>query len=157
MDLLATTLRAAQFAAHAAHNLVEGKTFHEDHAFFGAAYDAYTEAFDDLTERIIGKGEETADILQWNKDAAEQAAECEDCTDPEAVYRTLDKLEGEIQDKVEEYVGDGVDSGVENLLQGIADASQKRQYKIQQRLGGKSIAKKAKQTTKAPKDFDLDK
>ena len=156
MDLLAIQLRAAQFTAHAAHNLVKGQTFQQDHSFFGEAYDAYTDAFDSLTERIIGQGDEPADILDWNLTAAKEARDaCNDCSSPDAAYKALIAFEDAIQEKVEEYIDDQPSSGVANLIQGFADDSQTGQYKMQQRLGGKS-ERKPKSKVLGPKALEID-
>jgi len=50
MSSIATLLRALQFLAHRAHNVIKGPTFFEDHKFLGKLYPDYEAAYDDIIQ-----------------------------------------------------------------------------------------------------------
>ena len=131
MKDLATLYRAAQFYAHAAHNLASGPTFFEDHEYLGELYGAYESAYDDLIERMIGLGV-NVDISAVNKAAVNSAFHHEAESTDECFAYLLD-MEDEICDQIKVLVPKSTD-GTQNLLQGLADDSEKRQYKLGQRL-----------------------
>lgn len=131
MNELATVLRAAQFYAHAAHNLTSGFTFHEDHEYFGELYGAYESAYDGVIERMIGFGTEP-DINAITLAAAKDIQNYKHDT-PEHCYEELMDYEKQICDLVVKFNGEA-SLGTQNFLQGLADDSEMRQYKIGQRL-----------------------
>ena len=131
MNNLAITLRAAQFYAHAAHNTTSGMTFHEDHEFFGELYGAYESAYDSVIERMIGLGV-SVDINEITLEAANDIQGYEH-GDPEKCYDELMDYEKKICKMVDTY-NKGASLGTQNFLQGLADESEMRQYKIGQRL-----------------------
>jgi DNA-binding ferritin-like protein len=130
MTDLAVTLRAAQLAAHAHHNLVKGPTFFPDHEFLGELYGTYETAYDHVIERMIGLGK-TPDLRAVTKDAA-------------GLFDKIMSLKGEWSDvflRVEEAIRhDAVvalaqkpTDGTQNFLQGLCDESESRTYKLRQR------------------------
>ena len=146
MHTLATTFRLAQFAAHDFHQRVSGRTFLTDHAFFAELYESYETAYDQLVERIIGQGESVSPS-QLTYLAAQRAEAFRDKVEADDMYAALMTLERTIcreidtllmarevdeEDRTEEE--SMITTGVENLLQGMADASEVRQYKFKQRL-----------------------
>lgn len=146
MHTLATTFRLAQFAAHDFHQRVSGRTFLTDHAFFAELYESYETAYDQLVERIIGQGESVSPS-QITYLAAQRAEAFRDKVEADDMYAALMTLERTIcreidtllmarevdeEDRTEEE--SMITTGVENLLQGMADASEVRQYKFKQRL-----------------------
>ena len=146
MHTLATTFRLAQFAAHDFHQRVSGRTFLTDHAFFAELYESYETAYDQLIERIIGQGESVSPS-QITYLAAQRAEAFRDKVEADDMYAALMTLERTIcreidtllmarevdeEDRTEEE--SMITTGVENLLQGMADASEVRQYKFKQRL-----------------------
>jgi len=140
MHDLAIQFRTAQFIAHEYHNTVKGPTFFSDHAFLGELYETYTEAYDDLVEEIIGLGMEVypADLTEI---AASKAVSSEK-PDSTIMFRNLLLRERQIckmiSDMLEGDEGLNVESlteGTENLLQDLAMRSNKRQYKLRQRIG----------------------
>jgi len=132
MNNLATLFRAAQFYAHNAHNLASGDEFFQDHKFFGAAYEAYTEAYDSIVERMIGLGV-AVDLPLISKNAANLVAESGKHVDNKECFQSLFGLERAICAAIKTEVPNASD-GTQNMLQGLADESEMRQYKIQQRL-----------------------
>lgn len=133
MSSIATLLRALQFLAHRAHNVIKGPTFFEDHKFFGKLYPDYEAAYDDIIERIIGHGTETISISKINKTAAEMSSVSPDETKADAFLRIILKGEKDLCALIEKAAPKAT-QGTQNLLQGICDNSEKRQYQIKQRL-----------------------
>lgn len=146
MHTLATTFRLAQFAAHDFHQRVSGRTFLTDHAFFAELYESYETSYDQLIERIIGQGESVSPS-QITYLAAQRAEAFRDKVEADDMYAALMTLERTIcreidtllmarevdeEDRTEEE--SMITTGVENLLQGMSDASEVRQYKFKQRL-----------------------
>ncbi len=133
MKTLAKLYRQAQLYAHMAHNLAKGPTFFEDHEFFGEAYAAYEEAYDSVVERMIGQAPDedfSQTLLEINQSAC---AALYPATSNNACLGEL--LEMEVMICAEIAVASvGASPGTQNLLQGLCDLGEVRQYKIQQRL-----------------------
>ena len=133
MDSLITQLRALQFLAHRAHNVIKGPTFFEDHEFFGELYPAYEAAYDSAVERVIGCGTEKLSIAKINIAASKMSDILPDETKPEPFFRAILKGEKDLCGMIDEAVKKA-SQGTQNLLQGICDASEVRQYQLKQRL-----------------------
>ena len=133
MDSLITQLRALQFLAHRAHHVTKGPTFFEDHEFLGELYPAYEAAYDSAVERVIGLGTEKLSIAKINIAAAKMSAILPDETKPEPFFRAILKGEKDLCGMIDEAVKEA-SQGTQNLLQGFADESEARQYKLKQRL-----------------------
>lgn len=131
MDKLATVFRAAQFYAHAAHNMTKGETFFSDHDYFGDLYGAYEEAYDGIIERMIGLSMKP-DINKITMDAAKVMAEY-DYFSTAKCFTVLLETEMEICALIDK-LNKNASLGTQNFLQGLADDSEKRQYKIGQRI-----------------------
>lgn len=131
MKQIAITLRALQLFAHNAHNMAKGSTFLEDHEFLGDLYEAYEGSYDDVVERMIGEGDET-DLNAIAEFAVETCAEKSPKNNDEA-FATILEYEKELCSNIAKEVR-GASDGTQNLLQGIADESLVRQYKIGRRL-----------------------
>lgn len=139
MQTLASIYRFLQLFAHAGHHLTSGCTFNQDHAFFAELYAAYEEAFDDIVERLIGTGKLSGvkDRLDLDAKAAGILAktDSEELTCAEDWFEILLEMEQEICGKIEKLAGGKVSQGTLNLLAQLADDSEKRQYKLAQRIG----------------------
>lgn len=133
MDSLITQLRALQFLAHRAHNVIKGPTFFEDHEFLGELYPAYEEAYDSAVERAIGLGTEKLNLAKINVAAAQMSDILPNETKPEPFFRAILKGEKDLCGMIDEAVKKA-SQGTQNLLQGFADESEARQYKLKQRL-----------------------
>ena len=133
MDKIATTLRAAQLTAHNFHNMTRGMSFFADHEFFGEVYGEYEGDYDAVVERCIGTGE-AIDLCEVTTNAAAKSSNY-DCSDMAAdeMCAVLLGLEREIQAQATE-ANKGATLGTQNLLQGIADKSEMRVYKLRQRI-----------------------
>lgn len=130
MQEIATTLRTLQLVAHNGHNLASGETFLQDHEYLGSLYEEYEEEYDSVVERAIGENAKI-DLLEVSLDAAQKSKSL--IGDTQSVYKELLKLEKQLCSEIENEVGSASD-GTQNLLQGIADESLVRQYKIGRRL-----------------------
>jgi len=133
MDSLITQLRALQFLAHRAHNVIKGTTFFEDHKFLGKLYPAYESAYDSAVERVIGLGLEKLNIAKVNIAAAKMSDIMPDETKPEPFFRVILKGEKDLCEMIDKAVNNA-SQGTQNLLQGICDQSEMRQYQLKQRL-----------------------
>lgn len=127
MQKLATTFRAAQMFAHAAHHSTAGPTFLSDHGFFGELYEAYGAAYDQVVERAIGRGAKI-DESQINSDAAGMFKY-------DASFQTALFIEQTIEAELVACC-DTATMGTRNMIEQLADDSEVRCYKIRQRLGG---------------------
>lgn len=126
---LAVCLRSAQLVAHELHNIVTGPTFFEDHEFLGELYGTYESAYDDVVERAIGLGE-AIDIGKVTNDAVEKFNRDRGA---ENWVQLILGIEEDIREDVDECMKAGYSNGTQNFLQGIADESEKRTYKLGQR------------------------
>ena len=133
MDHIALQLRAMQFLAHRAHNEVNGPSFFADHEFLGELYPVYEKSYDDVVERIIGLSREKIDIAQMNVDAAKMACVKPNETGCDAMLKVLLKAEQDLCTLVAKNMEDATD-GTQNLIQGIADMSESRQFLMKKRL-----------------------
>lgn len=155
---LAAMFRYLQFYAHAAHNVTKGSTFFEDHSFFGDLYGTYEGLYDDMIERLIGLGNSvnipaiTTEACSqfksaWPSMGGESGAvfggKALDITirsnasvDSYSLFSKLLEGESKVRDAIEDCAKSGeVSQGTLNLLADIADKSEMRTYKMQQRVG----------------------
>jgi len=131
---LAARFRAMQLFAHNAHLLAMGQTFYQDHEAFGELYPAYETAFDALIERTIGLGGEYNPEALF-KQVSEFLAPTWGCTETEKCFEKIMDFEKRIcADVTDILTRMDVTQGVSNFLQGLADESESRQYKLKQRL-----------------------
>lgn len=126
---LAALLRYMQLYAHMAHNLCSGYTFVADHPFLAELYSGYEEDYDAVIERMIGLGEKV-DIPNIQKMAVKDLEAPESF---EEAFKELLNCEKSLCKACEGLAKDA-SLGTNNLLAGIADKSEMRQYKLKQRL-----------------------
>lgn len=127
MQDLSIAFRASQLAAHQFHNTVTGPSFLEDHEYLGELYAAYESAYDGVIERIIGLGG-TVDFPYVNVTSAETANDMTDGPWFKALFRAEEAIRAELV-KAQK----GASIGTVNFLQGLADESEQRTYKLRQR------------------------
>lgn len=132
MTKLATHLRYMQFYAHNAHNACQGDTFYSDHEELGDLYGVYTGLYDSVVERMIGLGK-PIDLVKVQVDAAKMLDGEAEPKAFSAAFAGLLTCEQELC-KILIEANEGASLGTQNLVQGIADDSEVRQYKLQQRL-----------------------
>lgn len=131
MHNLATLFRAAQLTAHEKHNTVQGPSFFEDHEYLGDLYGTYESAYDGVIERMIGLGEK-CDISGGNITAADLAKWFCDLEPLDKWPNIFLEIETRVQKEVDACCK-GASSGTLNFLQGLADESEQRVYKLKQR------------------------
>jgi DNA-binding ferritin-like protein len=130
---VAGAYRAAQFIAHNFHNLVKGPTFLEDHEFLGELYGEYEEAYDGCIERIIAFTG-AADVTGITTKACAAAAQINpNGKSSSDMFTIILGLERGFCALIKAAVPDCTD-GTQNFLQGLADESEMRQYKISQKI-----------------------
>lgn len=133
MQDLAIILRAAQLAAHALHHTVKGPSFFEDHEFLGELYGTYEGLYDDTIEKMIGL-RKSVDMNRIITDAASTAVHMlRRSPNVARWYETILAIEESIRIEIAALLEVGQSNGVQNFLQGIADASEKRTYLLRQR------------------------
>lgn len=124
---IALAFRVMQLYAHNAHNECKGKTFFQDHAFLSDLYGAYTEIYDSLVERMLGR-EIPIDLTELQDAAGDLVPDKDD------YFPVLLGMEREAIRLCEEHIRGETSQGTINLLAGIADSSEVRVYKLRQRL-----------------------
>jgi DNA-binding ferritin-like protein len=130
-------LRAMHLFAQNAHHLVARGPFFSDHAFFGETYEAMSDAYDSVAERIIGlMGEEALKPQTIPLEANEKIkmAPSTGVKENKVFYQFQLMMEQELCKKIAMTISAGVSPGTEQLLGNIADVSEVRQYKIKQRI-----------------------
>jgi DNA-binding ferritin-like protein len=132
MHDLAVILRAAQLYAHNAHNLAQGATFFADHEELGELYPAYEGAYDLVVERMIGLDEQV-DLNEIQVEAVKMLASFGPADPNKRAFQVLLEMEKEIQTACAGSLK-GSTEGTKNMLQGLADDSEKRAYLIGQRV-----------------------
>lgn len=133
MHTLAVLFLGMRFYAHRAHNVCKGDTFFQDHDFFGGLYETYDDAYDAVIERMIGLGKEEVDIPAITQKACSMFCKSGKDNATKQFYQHLLASEELVCDSVKDMMK-GATDGTQNLLQGLADQSESRQYKIRQRL-----------------------
>ena len=133
MNELAACFRFMQLYAHMMHNVCYGDTFMQDHAHFGDLYPAYESAYDGLIERMIGLGE-SPDIIKINKDAFEELSNYSEASNDDG-FKTILDYEKAVCAQVEK-IKDLGSEGTKQMLGDLANQSEIRQYKLNQRLKG---------------------
>lgn len=131
MEKIAFVFRYLQLYAHQAHNLVKGQTFFQDHDYLGALYPVYEEAYDSIIERSIGLNK-PINIQKVNQAAAKELPNDASVKMPDC-FKNLLESEKYLCQLIEQVVK-GSSQGTMNLLAGLADQSEMRQYKLQQRI-----------------------
>lgn len=130
---VAAAYRSAQFIAHNFHNLIKGATFLEDHEFLGELYGIYEGAYDGCVERIIAFTG-AADVTGITTKACGAAAQINpNGKSSSEMFATILTLEKGFCALIKTVVPDCTD-GTQNFLQGLADESEMRQYKISQKI-----------------------
>jgi len=134
MQDLAIQFRAAQLYAHNAHHQIKGITFFADHEFLASAYEAYTEAYDAIIERMIGT-DIPYDLNQILTSATDKVKTYPDTLKipSSSIFNVILEIEKELCAIITNY-GSEYSVGTINLIAQFADDSEVRQYKIRQRI-----------------------
>jgi DNA-binding ferritin-like protein len=135
MKEIAITLRCLQMFAQNAHNLVKGAVFSQDHDFLGELYPAYDSEYDSVIERIIGTSDLSMPELTMIQQAAVDKLKSYGSQQPDnkSYLSIILKMEQELCSIIEMAIR-GASQGTQQLIGGIADISEMRQYKLKQRI-----------------------
>ena len=131
MEKIALVLKYLELYAHQAHNLIKGQTFFADHDFLGEIYKIYSDEYDSVIERSIGLGK-PVNIKKVNMLAAAELPNDVNVVIPKC-FQEIISNEKYLCQLVEQSVK-GASQGTVQLLGDIANKSEMRQYKIQQRI-----------------------
>jgi hypothetical protein len=133
-----------QLFNHSAHNLCGRVPFFADHEAFAAMYVEHESAYDSVVERLIGKvGPQSLNLSQIVQGVATKCASLPsvEVTENAKFFEIALKLEEEMCAIIDGYVksqsiapGVPLSGGTQNLLQGLQDLSEIRQYKIKRRI-----------------------
>ena len=129
------TSRLMQLYYHNCHHLTKGCSFFSDHEFFNTAYTALDSNYDRLSERYIAeygvKAFETGTIItKIQEDLIEYKIETFDC---KLMFDNALKLEKKYQQELQ-TLDKTASLGLKNLIGDLAEQSDVRIYKIQQRI-----------------------
>lgn len=131
---IAALLRYLQLYSHGAHNVTTGRTFFEDHEFFGGLYPTYEGIYDGVIERIIGLGGKV-DIGEVTNMAVTQFQSAWGAEDASAMLSTIQTGEKKLRDLIEQAAkAEGFSQGTINMLADMSDKSEMRSYQIGQRI-----------------------
>lgn len=137
MKELLIHLRTLALFAQNAHNLAKGPLFLQDHCFLGEIYTAAQSDYDSVVERIIGTmGAKHIDLKEIMDGVSKQIASlpCGEVKQNSVYFDHIQKLEKKTCSIVERLCMGGISEGTRQLIGEIANQSEMRQYKIQQRL-----------------------
>lgn len=125
MQQIAIQLKSLEIYTHEAHHQTSGASFFADHAALNDFYDAYGDAYDSVIERMIGLNI-PVDERELNIKAVAEMP-----TRTDWFYMLLEE-EAELRRLIsEEYAK--TTCGTQNLLSQLADDSEVRTYKLNQR------------------------
>lgn len=127
--------RVLQLYYHYCHNLVTGPTFTQDHELLGSFYGEAETAYDDLAEYLVATlGNQAFDTKAVTQVLASKLAESQvESMSAEDMFSKGLELEEELQEALE-ALNAGGSIGLQNLIGDIAQKSDVRKYKVQQRL-----------------------
>jgi DNA-binding ferritin-like protein len=136
LRLLLVQLRSMQLFYHNCHNLTKGQAFFGDHPAFNDFYSEIEDQYDSVVERAIGLYHEPLDLsILLPAISKNLEMVLGDYNTPEDMLNGGLALEKELI-KICDLVEDNpmATLGTKNLIAGIADSSEIRSYKLNQRL-----------------------
>lgn len=136
LRLLLVQLRSMQLFYHNAHHLTKGSTFFSDHEAFSDFYKEIDGQYDSVAERAVGLYNEPLDLsILLPAISKNLEMVLADYQTPEDMYGGGIALEKEL-DKICDLIDSSplATVGTKELINGIADSSEIRSYKLNQRL-----------------------
>lgn len=137
MKEIVIILRCLQLFAHNAHNTVARVIFFQDHEFLNEVYTAAETDYDSVIERIIGLfGSESINLNEIQVMAVQKLNKLPtQVKENSTLMQIILELEKELCMHIEQIVRqNGITVGTEQMLGDIADKSEVRQYKLNQRI-----------------------
>lgn len=133
MEQLIVYARMMQLYTHNAHNLVKGAVFFADHEHLGELYEKYSDVYDSLVERCIGRSIPlNLDMIQI--EAAKALPSSTGVKENKDFFKQILSCEKTMCSMIESLVKEATSEGTRQLLGSIADESEARQYKLVQRV-----------------------
>ena len=126
---LALSFRSFQLFAHHAHLMTSGKTFLQDHAFFGELYGFAESSFDSLMEKAIAKGESIS-----LSESVKLMSTAVNTFNEENFLKESKEILKELITACEQ-IAEEESLGTNNLIAGIADKAEGFIYKLGQLEG----------------------
>lgn len=132
---LVVSIRAMQLYYHYCHNLTSGPTFGSDHAMFNDFYSELACQYDQVAEYTVATiGVAKFDTVKISKAISMRLDKLSvEAMSPDKMFKEGLKLEKSLQEDLEEVDEKG-SLGMKNLIGELAQTSDVRTYKIQQRL-----------------------
>lgn len=126
-----------QLFYHSSHLLCARVPFFSDHSALGEFYAELDGEYDSIAERVIGSID--PNMLHLPTISAGVSAKLQGLPSVEAkensqFFEVALSLETELRSDIDELIKSGVSEGTRQLLGDISDSSEKRCYKIKQRL-----------------------
>lgn len=134
MKELAAFFKFMYFYSQMAHHQVKFSTFFSDHDYLGELYESYDAAYDGIIERMIGLGDDANEFDIINAAAAQFNQHREDnFTKNISYFAQILAFEKQLCAMLSE-VANNVSLGSNDMIAGMANDSESRQYKIGQRV-----------------------
>jgi DNA-binding ferritin-like protein len=135
MKQIIILLRAMQLYLHQSHNTTKGDTFFQDHDYFGEVYPQLEKDYDDVLERSIGLYGNTLSLLEIVDGVLEILRNIPEREEVKEILKNQLELEEKLQGYIEKSIEHKlVSQGTTQLLGEIANKSEMRVYKINQRV-----------------------
>ena len=134
--ILACQLKLMNTIYHNFHNTVSGPCFIADHELLGGFYEEVDDDYDDVIERSVGLGlDGVADIQSQMQQVASKITQLPKDLKSEDMFVIASHLEDQLSQIIKHICySEGVSPGVEQLIGEIDNKSDKRKYKIRQRI-----------------------
>lgn len=134
MKDLAIWFKFLNFYAHNAHFKCGRNSFFSDHSYLGDLYAEYEESYDSVIERMIGLklNPNNFEIVAAASDLFQQFKQ-ENVVKNSTYFVNIYGFEKKLCAIIDE-VNKTATLGSQNMIQGFADESESRQYKIGQRI-----------------------
>lgn len=139
MKELAIHLLLLNRYAYIAHHFVGRNTFFSDHEYLGELYNKYDDLYDSVVERMIGLGQKPDEFGINNEAIAKLNNYQQNLNKNAAYFIIILSLEKELCMLINN-LNSNASLGTQNFLQGIADESEQRQYKLKQRLDAELVS-----------------
>ncbi len=133
-DLIALS-RAMKLYYHHLHNIANGACFSSDHSMMSGFYKELDNSYDSLVERFIGLGNkmDKSELVSFINESVGVLEEIPEGDDMIVHFNHALSLEDSLRAELKS-AKEGASCGTENLLEGLADQSEVRAFKLNQRV-----------------------
>lgn len=148
LSIILVQLRYLAMIHQTHHWIAKGDSFYGDHKLFGDLYDAVVDEVDTVAEKSVGKGSEYNVNLQLQVLQLQELSKA--VSSPQTVPQTSDLAKASLVAECnflkiidaawESMQSNGTaTSGIENMLQGIADKHEKHVYLLKRRTSSAAL------------------